>query len=138
MASRIRASAPAEHGEWTFLTNHAHVLLCIAADPEVRLRDVATSVGITERATQRIVMELEEDGYLDRERVGRRNRYRLHTEQPLRHPMDRPFRVRELITLLSHETPAKRPAKTKTPTKRPATKTRNATAPKVAKLSART
>lgn len=128
MASRIKASAPAEHGAWTFLTNHAHVLLCIAADPEVRLRDVATSVGITERATQRIVMELEEDGYLDRERVGRRNRYRLHTEQPLRHPMDRPLRVRELITLLSHETPAKRPA----------TKTRNATAPKVAKRSART
>ena len=128
MASRIKASAPAEHGAWTFLTNHAHVLLCIAADPEVRLRDVATSVGITERATQRIVMELEEDGYLDRERVGRRNRYRLHTEQPLRHPMDRPLRVRELITMLSHETPAKRPA----------TKTRNATAPKVAKRSART
>ena len=128
MASRIKASAPAEHGAWTFLTNHAHVLLCIAADPEVRLRDVATSVGITERATQRIVMELEEDGYLDRERVGRRNRYRLHTEQPLRHPMDRPLRVRELITLLSHETP----------TKRPATKTRNATAPKVARRSART
>lgn len=128
MASRIKASAPAEHGAWTFLTNHAHVLLCIAADPEVRLRDVATSVGITERATQRIVMELEEDGYLDRERVGRRNRYRLHTEQPLRHPMDRPLRVRELITLLSHETPAKRPA----------TKTRNATAPKVARRSART
>ena len=128
MASRIKASAPAEHGAWTFLTNHAHVLLCIAADPEVRLRDVATSVGITERATQRIVMELEEDGYLDRERVGRRNRYRLHTEQPLRHPMDRPLRVRELITLLSHETPAKRPATT----------TRNATAPKVARRSART
>ena len=139
MASRITASAPAEHGAWTFLTNHAHVLLCIAADPEVRLREVAISVGITERATQRIVMELEEAGYLDRERVGRRNRYRLHTEQPLRHPMDRPFRVRELITLLSHETPAKRPpAKTPTTTKRPATKTRNATAPKVAKRSART
>lgn len=128
MASRIKASAPAEHGAWTFLTNHAHVLLCIAADPEVRLREVAISVGITERATQRIVMELEEAGYLDRERVGRRNRYRLHTEQPLRHPMDRPFRVRELITLLSHETPAKRPA----------TKTKKATAAKVAKRGART
>ncbi len=128
MASRIKTSAPAEHGEWTFLTNHAHVLLCIAADPEVRLRDVATSVGITERATQRIVMELEEDGYLDRERVGRRNRYRLHTEQPLRHPMDRPFRVRELLTLLSHETPANRPA----------TKTKKATAVKVSKRGART
>ena len=109
MASRIKASARAEHGEWTFLTNHAHVLLCIAADPEVRLRDVATSVGITERAAQRIVMELEEDGYLDRERVGRRNRYRLHTEQPLRHPMDQPFRVHELLTLLSHEAPAQPP-----------------------------
>ena len=128
MASRIKASAPAEHGEWTFLTNHAHVLLCIAADPEVRLRDVAVSVGITERAAQRIVMELEEAGYLDRERVGRRNRYRLHTEQPLRHPMDRPFRVHELLTLLSHGTPAKRPA----------TKAKKATAAKVAKRGART
>ena len=101
MTNRANAAAPAAPGEWTFLTNHAHVLLCIAADPEIRLRDVAVSVGITERATQRIVMELEEAGYLERERVGRRNRYRLHTDQPLRHPMDRDHWVSELLTVLS-------------------------------------
>jgi DNA-binding transcriptional ArsR family regulator len=95
------ASAPAGPGEWTFLTNHAHVLLCLAADSEVRIRDVAESVGITERAVQRIVMELEEAGYLERERIGRRNRYHVHADQPLRHRMDRDHRVGELIGVLS-------------------------------------
>jgi len=108
MTSRVSTSAPAEPREWTFLTNHAHVLLCIAEDPEVRLRDVATSVGITERAAQRIVMELEEAGYLERERVGRRNRYRLHADQPLRHPMDRDHWVSELLTVLAETPPARR------------------------------
>ena len=84
------------------------MLLCITSDPEIRLRDVAASVGITERAAQRIVMELEEAGYLERERVGRRNRYRLHTDQPLRHPMDRDHWVSELLTVLSHEPPPRR------------------------------
>ena len=102
-----RSTAP-EAPPWTFLTNHAHVLLCITSDPEIRLRDVAASVGITERAAQRIVMELEEAGYLERERVGRRNRYRLHTDQPLRHPMDRDHWVSELLTVLSHEPPPRR------------------------------
>ena len=101
MASRVSESVVAGPGEWTFLTNHAHVLLCLAADPEVRLRDVADSVGITERAAQRIVMELEDAGYLERERVGRRNRYRLHGDQPLRHPMDRDHRLNELLAVLS-------------------------------------
>ena len=110
---RARDTVDAVGGEWTFLTNHAHVLLCIAADPEVRLRDVAVSVGITERAAQRIVMELEQAGYLERERVGRRNRYRLHAEQPLRHPMDRTHRVSELLTLLSHAPAPRRKAATR-------------------------
>jgi len=101
MANRVNKSGPAAPGEWTFLTNHAHVLLCLATDPEIRLRDVAEAVGITERAAQRIVMELEGAGYLERERVGRRNRYRLHADQPLRHPMDRDHRVNELLGLLS-------------------------------------
>ena len=101
MVSRGKKSGPAAPGEWTFLTNHAHVLLCLATDPEVRLRDVAEAVGITERAAQRIVMELEGAGYLERERVGRRNRYRLHADQPLRHPMDRDHHVNELLAVLS-------------------------------------
>ncbi len=100
------ASSDSERTEspsWTFLTNHAHVLLCIAADPEVRLRDVALRVGITERAVQRIVSELEEAGYLQREREGRRNRYTVAREQPLRHPIERHRRVSALISLVEQE-----------------------------------
>ena len=73
---------------WTFLTNHAHVLLCIAADPQMRIRDIAQRVGITERAAQRIVSELEAEGYVSHERVGRRNRYQTYPEKPLRHPLE--------------------------------------------------
>ncbi|MFM8237803.1 MAG: helix-turn-helix transcriptional regulator [Actinomycetota bacterium] len=91
--------------EWTFLTNHAHVLLSIARDPDVRLREVAVQVGITERAAQRIVSELEESGFLERARVGRRNRYVVHADRPLRHPMDRAHAVSELLGLLSAESP---------------------------------
>lgn len=85
---------------WTFLTNHAHVLLCLARDPEARLRDVAALVGITERATQRIVAELEEDGYLEKEREGRRNRYRLDPDRPLRHPLEADHAVGEVLDVL--------------------------------------
>lgn len=85
---------------WTFLTNHAHVLLCIAKDPEVRLRDVATTVGITERAVQRIVTELEEGGYLTRERDGRRNRYEVARALPLRHPLEAHRKVSALLALV--------------------------------------
>ena len=73
---------------WTFLTNHAHVFLCLAADPEVRLRDVAARVGITERAAQRIVADLDAEGYISTKRIGRRNRYAVHPELPLRHPVE--------------------------------------------------
>jgi hypothetical protein len=73
--------------DWTFLSNHAHVLICIAQEPEVRLREVAARVGITERAVQRIVADLEEGGYLSHTRRGRRNYYELHADQPFRHPV---------------------------------------------------
>ncbi|HRC61738.1 MAG TPA: winged helix-turn-helix domain-containing protein [Dehalococcoidia bacterium] len=86
-----------QSSQWTFLTNHAHVLICIARDPDVRLRDVADAVGITERAAQRIVQELETAGYLEHERVGRRNSYRLNPQLPLRHPLDREHRLAELL-----------------------------------------
>jgi len=86
---------------WTFLTNHAHVLLCIATDPAARLRDVATAVGITERAAQRIVTELVDDGYLERRRVGRRNAYRINPNRPLRAPFDDDRRVEVLIDALA-------------------------------------
>lgn len=85
---------------WTFLTNHAHVLFCIAQDPEVRLRDVAARVGITERAVQRIVTDLESEGYLAVSKEGRRNRYRIHGEMPLRHPIERHRTVAALIAMV--------------------------------------
>jgi predicted transcriptional regulator of viral defense system len=86
--------------DWTFLTNHAHVLLCVSRDPDARLRDVAEVVGITERATQRIVAELEAAGYLTRMRDGRRNRYDVHPGVPLRHPLERDHTVGEILDVL--------------------------------------
>lgn len=86
---------------WTFLTNHAHVLLCVARDPGIRLRDVAAAVGITERAAQRIVAELVEAGYLERTRSGRRNRYEIHPELPLRHPLEHEHEIGEILRLLA-------------------------------------
>ena len=87
-------------GGWTFLTNHAHVLFCIAEDQEVRLRDVAARVGITERAVQRIVTDLEGEGYLTVSKEGRRNRYQVNYGLPLRHPIERHRNVQALIDLV--------------------------------------
>jgi DNA-binding IscR family transcriptional regulator len=84
------------------MSNHAHVLVCIAADPESRLRDVASRVGITERAVQKIVSELEDAGALTRLREGRRNSYVVHPECPLRHPIEEHKTVGTLLgTILS-------------------------------------
>lgn len=88
--------------EWTFLTNHAHALICIARDPGIRLRDVAEHVGVTERAAQRIVSDLVEAGYLDRLREGRRNTYRVRSERPLRHPVENGHHIGEILEVL-HE-----------------------------------
>jgi predicted transcriptional regulator len=93
---------------WTFLTNHAHVLLCLAQSPELRLRDVAAQVGVTERAVQRIVSDLEEGGYLTRHRSGRQNAYEINSEGPMRHPVESRSTVRALIALV--DTPRRRPA----------------------------
>jgi DNA-binding MarR family transcriptional regulator len=94
---------------WTFLTNHSHVLLCLAKDSEARLRDVAQAVGITERAVQRIISELEEAGYLTRERDGRRNRYRVLSHLPLRHPLEAHRKVAALLALVEPVTPPRKP-----------------------------
>ena len=85
---------------WTFLTNHAHVLIAISRDPEIRQRDIAQVVGITIGAVQRIVHELIEAGYLTSERVGRRNHYRVDGGKPLRHPLEDQHTVDELLTSL--------------------------------------
>ncbi len=86
---------------WTFLTNHAHVLLCIAREPDIRLRDVAMRVGITERAAQHIVADLVTAGYLSRRRAGRRNVYQVHADLPLRHPLERHAEIGALLALLA-------------------------------------
>lgn len=85
---------------WTFLTNYGHVLLAIAHDPGIRLRDIAQRVGVTERAAQRIVADLVSEGYLSRSRVGRRNHYEVHPDLPLRHPLERHHDVGELLRVL--------------------------------------
>ncbi|MFG1914504.1 helix-turn-helix transcriptional regulator [Micromonospora sp. NPDC048898] len=89
---------------WTFLTNHGHVLLAIARDPTARLRDVAAEVGVTERAAQAIVADLEAGGYLHRTRVGRRNEYTLNPSGRFRHPAEADRQVGDLLALFA-ETP---------------------------------
>lgn len=84
---------------WTFLSNHAHVLLCLHLDPEQRLKEVAARVGITERAVQTIVADLTEAAVLEVERVGRRNRYRIHGSPRLRHPVEAHRSVRDILRL---------------------------------------
>ena len=83
--------------DWTFLTNHAHVLICIHRDPTMRTRDIADAVGITERATQGIVADLVSEGYLTRRRDGRRNVYTVSADAPLRHPVEAHHRVGDLL-----------------------------------------
>ncbi len=82
------------------MTNHAHVLTCVAHDPGIRLRDIAAAVGITERAAHRILTELVGEGYVLRERQGRRNRYEVNSELPLRHPLAEDREVGDLLRLL--------------------------------------
>lgn len=89
-----------QHTEWTFLSNHTHVLVCLTEDPAARLRDVAAAVGITERAVQRIIGELEDFGVLQRHREGRRNRYTINPDLPLRHPVEAHCTVGELMRLV--------------------------------------
>lgn len=92
-----RKPAPAPAKSWTFLSNHAHVLICLAVAPEMRLREIAARVGITDRAVQTILVDLEAEGLLTRKREGRCNRYALHLDQPLRHAVESHRSVRELI-----------------------------------------
>lgn len=101
-AAPAAAPAAATGGghRWTFLTNHAHVLVTLHAQPDMVLREVAQVVGITERAVQRIVMELEEGGYIAREKVGRQNHYRVRSDIPLRHPIEAHRNIGDLLALI--------------------------------------
>ena len=91
---------PLPDHRWTFLSNHAHVLICLADDPHLRLREVADLIGITERAVQKILSDLEEEGLVRRFREGRRNSYELRLDRPLRHPIERHRKVGDLVELI--------------------------------------
>jgi predicted ArsR family transcriptional regulator len=86
---------------WSFLTNHAQLLLCIAQDPGIRLREIGEAVGITERAAHRIVVELAAAGYISRKRVGRRNHYTIESQLPLPDPLAREQRIGDLLCILA-------------------------------------
>ena len=92
---------------WTFLSNYAHVLVCLNNDPVSRLRDIAQQVGITERAVQRIISELEQADIITRIRDGRRNRYELHLDHPLRHPLEAHRNIGDLLALVNTSTTKK-------------------------------
>ena len=94
-----KISSNDDHG-FRFLTNHAHVLQVVSAEPTVRLRDIAQTVGVTERTAAQIVSDLEKAGYLTKTRDGRRNHYKVHEQLPLRHPQHRHHTVGELIRFL--------------------------------------
>ena len=85
------------NGHWTFLSNHTHVLVCIARNPDARVRDIAERVGITERAIQRIIADLEETGFLSHRRLGRRNQYTIHPDKTLRHELEAGVSIRGLL-----------------------------------------
>lgn len=103
-------------GDWTFFSNYGHVLVCLARDREARLRDVAIQVGITERAVQKIVRDMQDAGYLEISKHGRRNRYRINNRKALRHPLQKRCTVGQLIQLLNKE-----PAAKQSPQLKPAT-----------------
>lgn len=101
MMDATPAERTADSHPWTFLSNHAHALICLAADEDCRVRDLAARIGITERATQRILADLEAAGYLVRERHGRRNHHRLVLDRPMRHPVEQAHTIRELVEALA-------------------------------------
>ena len=94
------ANVQSPESRWTFLTNHSHVLILLAQHPTLVLREVAVQVGITERAVQRIIVDLERDGFIEREKVGRKNSYRIRPKQPLRHPIEAHRSIGDLIDLI--------------------------------------
>ncbi|MFC4906674.1 helix-turn-helix transcriptional regulator [Actinomadura gamaensis] len=103
--SADQVSVDGQGKPWTFLTNHARVLVHIARNPHARVRDVAVDVGITERTAQSILNDLEKAAYLTRVRVGRRNHYTIHPDRPFRHPTEARQSIAGLIELLTDPQP---------------------------------
>lgn len=97
--------------QWTFLTNHSHVMICLAANPDMVLREVALRVGITERNVQRIVADLEEAGILIREREGRRNHYKFIESTMLRHPLESHVNIGDLLHCILDDAPGAKVAR---------------------------
>lgn len=95
---------------WTFLTNHSHVLILLNAEPDLILREIAARVGITERAIQQILSDLEDEGFIEREKVGRRNHYRVKTDHYLRHPIESHCNIADLLSLILDHPDAKQNA----------------------------
>ena len=100
-SSEMASASQREPNRWTFLTNHAHVLIALHANPDLVLREVALQVGITERGVQKIVQDLEDEGFIHREKVGRKNHYQVLTEKPLRHPLEAHRNIGDLLKLIS-------------------------------------
>ena len=120
----MKSSSGTQDHSFRFVTNHAHVLQCIADDPDARLRDIASTVGITERTAAEIVKDLEQAGYLTKSRDGRRNRYEVHEALPLRHPQHRHHTVGDLIRFLEAPAPRTTPRRSPTTRSRPAAQPR--------------
>lgn len=99
-SSEVHPARPEHVSRWTFLSNHAHVLILLALDSSLVLREVAARVGITERAVQRIIADLEEEGFIERRKVGRQNTYHIHRDRALRHPIEAHRRIGDLLDLI--------------------------------------
>lgn len=100
-APSVTSASNSTMNRWTFLSNHAHVLIALYGNPDLVLREVALQVGITERGVQRIVQDLEDGGFIRREKVGRKNHYQVLTKQPLRHPLEAHRTIGDLLKLIS-------------------------------------
>jgi MarR family len=121
---QVKSSSDKQDHSFRFVTNHAHVLQVISGDPTIRLRDIAQTVGITERTAAQIVNDLEQAGYLSKSRDGRRNRYEVHEQLPLRHPQHRHHTVGDLIRFLEAPAPRTTPKRSRTTGSRPAVQPR--------------
>ena len=97
---------PTDGNDWTFFSNHGHILLVLAQDPHIRLRDLAARVGITERAVHRLLVEMEHGGVIVRHREGRRNHYTVRSDRRLRHPIEEHRTVGDLIEMVWSSEPA--------------------------------
>jgi len=102
--ARSSQATPGElANRWTFFTNHAHVLILLSRDPKQVLREVALQVGITERAVQRIIADLEEEGFIKREKLGRQNVYNVYADRQLRHPIESHRKIGHLLKLINED-----------------------------------